>query len=316
MADQQLTSVADDDRLPADVAVDDAPQPRAVPKWRRGRDLQDGSRLYWFKELAVGLGIYLVYESVRNVSKGKPSTAFDNAMRVMDWQRALGINHEKAIQDWALNWLPIIVISNYYYGIAYIACTIFILIWLYRGQSDDYPLWRNTLAFGTLLGLIGFATFPLMPPRLLDVMGDGQYFGFVDTLVKYPTFWSFDSGTFKNISNQYAAMPSMHIGWSVWAMLVLLPLVRRAWAKGLIILHPLATLFCILVTANHYWIDGLGGLVTLAFGFLLARALTRFWERRASAAAPPPDSSAPDGPTVVSGVTEERLLPAGPPADT
>lgn len=279
MADQQLTSVADDDRLPADVAVDDAPQPRAVPKWRRGRELQDGSRLYWFKELAVGLGIYLVYESVRNVSKGKPSTAFDNAMRVMDWQRALGINHEKAIQDWALNWLPIIVISNYYYGIAYIACTIFILIWLYRWQSDDYPLWRNTLAFGTLLGLIGFATFPLMPPRLLDVMGDGQYFGFVDTLVKYPTFWSFESSAMQKVSNQFAAMPSLHCGWALWGAAALLPRVKTWWMKALAIAYPVATIFVVVATANHYFLDAVGGAVIFVVGYGIARVVTRAGRR-------------------------------------
>ena len=213
MANQQLADVASEEPEPGSSGAPEARE-REVPRYRRGRELSDGSRLYWFKELAIILSVYFVYESVRNISKGRPSVAFDNALQIIGWQKALGINHEKAIQDWALNYFPLIVVSNYYYGIAYIACTIVILLWMYRRQSDDYPLWRNTLLFGTLLGLIGFATYPLMPPRLLDEMGDGRFFGFVDTLVKYPTFWSFESSAMQKVSNQFAAMPSLHCGWA------------------------------------------------------------------------------------------------------
>ena len=84
----------------------------------------------------------------------------------------------------------------------------------------------------------------------------------------------------KAVSNQYAAMPSMHIGWSTWCALVLAPLIRRRWLRALIIAYPVLTLFDIIVTGNHYWIDGLGGLVTLGVGYLLARVLTHWWEAR------------------------------------
>ena len=70
-------------------------------------------------------------------------------------------------------------------------------------------------------------------------------------------------------------MPSMHIGWSTWCALVLVPLVRRRWAKVLAVAYPVLTLFCIVVTANHYWIDGVGGLLCLGVGYVLARAITR-----------------------------------------
>jgi hypothetical protein len=83
-----------------------------------------------------------------------------------------------------------------------------------------------------------------------------------------------------SVSNQYAAMPSMHIGWSTWCALVLVPLIRRRWLKALVIAYPMFTLFDIMVTANHYWIDGAGGLLCLGVGYLLARAGTRWWEAR------------------------------------
>ena len=99
-------------------------------------------------------------------------------------------------------------------------------------------------------------------------------------MAKYGGWASFGSDEMAKISNQFAAMPSMHIGWSTWCVLVLVPMVRRRWAKVLMAAYPLFTLFVIIVTANHYWIDGLGGLACLGVGFLLARAGTHWWEDR------------------------------------
>ena len=215
---------------------------RVVPRWRAGRLLVDGSRIYWWREIIIVLVVNGIYESVRNFTAATPAKAYDNALRLIDWQKALGIWHEHGIQQWALNSTALIIVANYFYGSVYLGATIAALIYLYRVHPDDYPLWRNTLAIGTLLGLIGFATFPLMPPRLLDTMadglGNGQIFGFVDTLVKYPTFWSFDSEAMKTISNQFAAMPSLHCGWSFWGFAVFYPRVRSGWARALAVLYP------------------------------------------------------------------------------
>jgi hypothetical protein len=133
-----------------------------------------------------------------------------------------------------------------------------------------------------------------MPPRLLDSQGEfgppaeldaERDFGFEDTLVRYGGPWSFESETLKDVSNQYAAMPSLHVGWATWAALVLAPMVRRRWVRALVIAHPFATVFCILVTANHFWLDAVGGLVILGAGYLCGRALAQWWDRRAEALA-------------------------------
>jgi len=248
----------------------------ARPKWRRGRTLSDGARIYWWKELVIVLVLDLVYETVRNLSSAKPERAYGNAIRLIGWQRDLGIWHEHGIQQWALGFTPMIIAANYFYGSVYIAATVLGLIFLYRLHSDDYPLWRNTLAIGTLLGLVGFATFPLMPPRLLDVMGDGQtFFHFKDTLLDYPTFWSFNSEGMKTISNQFAAMPSLHCAWAFWGLAVFYPRVRTWWGKSLAVLYPVATIYVVVITGNHYFLDAVGGLVIMAIGYGGARIITR-----------------------------------------
>lgn len=77
-----------------------------------------------------------------------------------------------------------------------------------------------------------------------------------------------------SLSNQYAAMPSVHIVWSAWSGLTLVCLARRTWVRLLGACYPLATFTVILATANHFITDAVAGAVTLALGFLLQRLLT------------------------------------------
>ncbi len=85
----------------------------------------------------------------------------------------------------------------------------------------------------------------------------------------------FDSGSMKDTGNLFAAMPSLHIGWSSWCAFALYPVLRRPWAKVAIVAYPIVTLVAIVVTANHYILDGAGGLLWLGAAWLVARAIDR-----------------------------------------
>jgi len=258
---------------------------------------QTRKRRVW-REILYILAVYAVYSTVRNKfgsAGGEPGhangIAYNHALDIIDFERHLGSFFEQAVQSWYLD-LPahgFIQIWNIFYGTAHFVVTAAALAWLFLRDPERYPRWRNTLACTTLLALVGFAAFSLMPPRLLDkpVSEFGpppaqvqEHFGFVDTLQEYPTFWSFDSGGLKKLSNQYAAMPSLHTGWALWSALVLYPLVRRRWAKGLVVLHPVATVFCIVVTANHYWTDAAVGMAVLGLGYVIGCRIADFWDRR------------------------------------
>ena len=269
------------------------------------------STLRWWHEAIYMVLVYLGYSTVRNqFGSGAGSSvdaepAFHHAQAIIHIERSLGLFFEQHLQNWYLGlpWNGVIRFWNIYYGVFHFVVALTALVVLYRKAPLRYRLWRNTLAATTLLALVGFASFSLMPPRLLDdpgIYGGCQVYshtatadlpneagqppcdryGFVDTVARYGGWASFGSDEMAAVSNQYAAMPSMHIGWSTWCALVLVPLVRRKWLKALIIAYPMLTLFCIMVTGNHYWIDGLGGLVTLGVGYLIARTVTRLYERR------------------------------------
>lgn len=269
-------------RSASDAASDAGPQRRV-----RGQ-------LRFWREVAYVAAFYAIYSLVRNM-QGSASVstahAMHNALRIIRLEQLLGIYHEQAVQQAFLGSRLFIGFWNFFYGSFHFIVTAFALMFLFRRFPERYRKYRNTLAFTTGLALAGFAAFPLMPPRLLPAS-----YGYVDTLARYGALWSFDSGAMHKISNQYAAMPSLHFAWSTWCALALVPALRQPWAKVLAALYPLLTLFAIVVTANHFVIDAVGGVLVLGTGMLLGFPLAARVERRtggAATATPPPPAPPP-----------------------
>ena len=244
------------------------------------RVLSNGAVLYWWAEVAFIAVYYAVYSAIRNINESGNATARLHARQIIGFQRAVGINAEHQLQHWALSFRPLIIACNYVYGSLHFVVTAGVLIYLFHRWRDDYPLWRNALAVATGLALIGFIFYPLMPPRLLPA-----HYGFVDTLAKDPAFWSFNSGAVNKISNQFAAMPSVHCAWALWCACALVPRLRHPWAKVLAAVYPAVTVTAIVLTANHYFVDALAGFAVFGVGYAVARAATRAGRR--PAAAPP-----------------------------
>lgn len=234
-------------------------------------------RLQWWREVLYILAFYGVYTAIRDIRGRKPvsvTQAFHNGLRVIHAERVLHIFDEQHVQHVFLPDRGFLSFWNVFYGTAHFVITIVALIYLFRRMPERYPLWRNTLAFTTALALIGFAFFPLMPPRLLPA-----HYHFVDTLRTIGGLWNFDSGAMSKVSNQYAAMPSLHFAWSSWCVFVLMPAMKRRWQQVLLAAYPFITLFCIVVTANHYILDAVGGAGVLTLGFILGRAFTAAMDR-------------------------------------
>lgn len=284
---------------PADEATIEAAEAARVHSFERPH------LLYWWKEALIVLVFYLVYSWTRNqfgsnriAAEGIPTAAFRNAERIIRWQQAMGLYPEPTIQQWWLESMPAIELWNIFYGTAHFIVTLAVFAVLFWKRPAVFPQWRNTLAAMTALAIIGFAFFPLMPPRLLDqpcpwegvnefggrciasdLRVDGT-FGYVDTMAEYGALWSFDSSAFASISNQYAAMPSLHIGWSTWCAIAMFPLLRRRRWKVAMLLYPLVTLFCIIVTGNHWWLDGVGGLLVFTTGAVIGWGMHRWNQDR------------------------------------
>jgi hypothetical protein len=252
------------------------------------------SRLRWWREVFYITSFYILYTFIRNQfgsARLDSQRAYDNAQIIIDIESTLKLYHEATIQGWFLGWTWFIQFWNVFYGTFHFAVTIGVLVWLFFRQRGFYAVWRNTLAFTTGLALFGFSLFPLMPPRLLcddcewgagevDPEFVAEDHPFVDTLADYGGLWSFNEGTMAKLSNQYAAMPSLHFAWSAWCAMALWSLHRRRWVRALAVSYPVATLFAIVVTANHFWLDAVGGAVVLGVGWKLGSGLAAWNEAR------------------------------------
>jgi hypothetical protein len=222
----------------------------------------------WFELALIGVS-YWLYSLVRNAVPEQATIAQQNANWIWHLEHVLGIAVERSINHGVNSVTWLIVGMNYYYATLHFIITIAVLVWLYRSHPGRYAASRMVLFVTTAFALVGFYLFPLAPPRLAD--------GFVDTVIVHHTWGSLASGAGASVSNQFAAMPSMHIGWSTWCALNIFFLAERKWVRALGVLYPVATLMVIVSTGNHYWMDAVGGLVCLSVGFLATRLIYHRW---------------------------------------
>jgi hypothetical protein len=242
---------------------------------------------WWVEALYIG-AFYAIYTGIRNTQgSARVGTvhAFNNAKKIIDTEKLVGLYVEERIQEAFLGVRWFMRALNIFYGTGHFVVTLAALAWTYLHLPARYPRMRNTLLITTGLALFGFAFFPLMPPRLMP-----PSYGFIDGLAEYGGSWSFNSGAMQRISNQYAAMPSLHFGWSTWCAISFWPwaLNGRWWRKVLLIGYPALTTFTIIVTGNHFWLDAAGGALVLLIGYSVALWLARtrwleWWRSRAIA---------------------------------
>ncbi|MGE7434381.1 phosphatase PAP2 family protein [Kitasatospora sp. NPDC001175] len=283
-----------------DGAVPSVPTPDGASRAARTRSAalrlriheqrRNPSRPRVFFELAlIGLS-YWIYSLVRNAVPEQEAVAQKHASWIWHFEQHLGIAVEHSINHAVNSVTWLIVGMNYYYATLHFIITIGVLVWLYRSHPGRYAAARSVLFVTTGIALVGFYFFPLAPPRLMD--GGG----FIDTVKVHQTWGSMASGAGAHVSNQYAAMPSMHIGWSMWCGLAIFFLARPLWVRLLGLLYPLTTLMVIVSTANHFWMDAVCGEICLAVGFLAARLIYHQWAYRLPRT---PHEPAPDEPVTV-----------------
>jgi len=236
-------------------------------------------RSHWWREVLIIAVFYGLYTLVRDLRGTKPvsvAQAFTNARRIIHLERWVGLFHELNVQHAFLSDRGLIRLCDDFYGTLHFVVTIVVLVLLFFWFPTKYRMWRNTLALTTALALIGFYFFPLMPPRLLP-----PGYGFEDTLKVVGGLWNFSSGPVTDVSDQYAAMPSLHTAWATWSACALASVIRPLWGKVAVFAYPAFTVFAITVTANHYFADAIAGLLLLGVSALIARPMTRRLDRRA-----------------------------------
>ncbi|MFC4997627.1 phosphatase PAP2 family protein [Dactylosporangium cerinum] len=244
---------------------DDAATPTAAQKGARVRPRA-------WAELLLVVGLFLAYKMGRLLVDGRVGEAYENAKLVWHAERALWLPDEVDLQHLLLASEVVIRSANVYYAVVHFPATVAFLLFMYIFRPAHYLRFRRILAWLTAAGLAMHFAFPLAPPRMLAGIG------MVDTAAKFgPSVYG--PPQTDTLSNQYAAMPSLHVGWALVVACGLIVATSSRW-RWLWLAHPVLTMIVVVGTANHYWLDGI--IAAILVGALL------FLVGRTRRAEPPP----------------------------
>lgn len=250
--------------------------PRRIATRLRHGATYPSPALRWPRELLIVLVIYGTYEASRGVADSDPAPAIRTGHSLLDWETTWHLDPERWLNHAIRHSTLLEVVAAYFYSTMHYIVTPAVLAWMFLRHAPHYRMARTTLALSTVIGLLGFYFLPTAPPRLLP------HSGFVDTLADVASYgWWSNHGSVPRglnaLSNQFAAMPSLHVGWAIWCGVALWTHARHPVARWLGALYPLATTVVVLATGNHYLLDVLGGAATIA----AAAGLAWFLHRRA-----------------------------------
>ncbi|MGZ4608925.1 MAG: phosphatase PAP2 family protein [Actinomycetes bacterium] len=245
-----------------------APQRSRSPRDDRGSRSSARMRPAAKVELALLALLYLGYTAARLVGHADLPTATAHAYRLLHIEDALHLDVERTANR-LLDASPLVaLIGSYWYSVLHYVVTPAVLFWAYRRHPFDYRRVRNALVIGSAIGLVGFTVLPMAPPRMLP--------GYVDTLATTAQhgWWGGDASAPKGLgalTNQLAAMPSLHVGWALWCAWVVASLTTRRWLRIAAFAYPLGTTIVVIGTANHYVLDAVAGMAVMLIGMRLAR---------------------------------------------
>jgi hypothetical protein len=224
-------------------------------------------------EVAIWALVYGTYLAVRSFSIGKPHEAVVHAADVVRIERDAGVFHERSLQH---ELAPIAHVFSTYYLLGFAPLITVMTFWLGLRQRELYRRFRNALLVSVSLASIGYVCFPTAPPRL-------AHLGIADTV----GMSAHDTGSVLGIRfNPYAAVPSMHVGWSVIVAYIGWRAVRRPWLRAVFVAHPVLMALAVTATGNHFFFDcAAGALVAAGTLLVLERRRPRVPQLRVLAGA-------------------------------
>jgi hypothetical protein len=241
-----------------------------------------------FREIVVLGAVYAFYDISRYIVEGDHDAAFSHARELLRLEDRLGINPEHTLNNLFTAHIALGLPADYYYATLHYVVTPAVLIWLWRKYPSSYSRARTLLIAMTVIGLVGFSLYPVAPPRLLGA--------FHDTMAHFSNWgWWSDAGSAPRglgaDTNQFAAMPSLHVGWAIWCGIQLYRHGQHQITRWLGVAYPLVLSVVVVATANHYLLDVVAGfaVVVIAAGvaYLFTAVTHRIWPDHVSRAMQP-----------------------------
>ena len=251
---------------------------QAILSWRpRKRELA----AFLAEILLMGLTLPLYY-LVRGSAHERVAEALVRSADLIRLEKSLGIFWEAEMQSWVLSYEWLVKFLNNFYLYGHLPVIGSLAVWMYLWHRPQYLLMRNAFLISGAIGLVIYVSYPVAPPRFLPE------WGFVDTVLdQYKTSRPLTPGFFVN---EYAAMPSLHFGWNLLVGFSMWLASRHIGIRAFAILMPLAMFVDIILTANHYFLDAVAGVLVVALGLAIAvvarELVRRYYARNGISAAP------------------------------
>jgi hypothetical protein len=216
-------------------------------------------------EVAFVCGLFALWQVANGLTRGHTTGGLDRGRAVWHAERVLHLPSERSVQDLIIGHPTLVRGANYYYDTAHLTLMVVFLVWLWLRHRDRYPFFRNMIVAFTGMSLL-IQMVSVAPPRLIGGTG------LIDTATVYgqSVYATIGSG----IADQYAAMPSIHVGWALLISYAVVVASTSRW-RYLAPMHGLLTVFVVVATANHYWLDGIATLPLLVIAWLAATAIDR-----------------------------------------
>ena len=214
---------------------------------RRGTDSAAPSKVgVVVREIAVVVGLFLLWRLASFISLSDTGGAFARGRWIWELERHLHVPSELGVQAGLLGHPTAVQLVNLFYLAAHLGSLVIFLPWMFIRHREHYRRWRNIIATFTAVSLL-IQLVSVAPPRLLP------QFGFVDTGALYHQSAYHDLGP--GMIGQLASMPSIHVGWAVAIAIAVIMVSTSKW-RWLVVAQPIATMYAVVATANHFWLDG------------------------------------------------------------
>jgi hypothetical protein len=218
-------------------------------------------------EILVWASLYPAYLAIRGSSIDDGHRAIAHSSDLIHLERATGLLHEADVQS---IFSPVVDAFSAYYMLGFGPLIGAVCIWLGIRHRHLYRDLRTLLLTSLGLAVIGYVMYPTAPPRLVPGLGITDTVGLS----------AHDTGSVAGVRfNPYAAMPSMHVGWSVLVGIFGFRAARSRWLKGFFVLHPFMMVLTVTATGNHYFVDAIAGAGAAVAAILLV-AMARRYRRR------------------------------------
>jgi membrane-associated phospholipid phosphatase len=226
-------------------------------------------------QVVIWLGFYFSYQAVRSLADRDPAKAFVNGLRVLGLEQRITPHlFEQTAQRIADSSQMLLTAAAWTYWNSEFTVIGLTLLWVYLRRHEHFVRFRNTILLANTIGLFGYALVPTAPPWMFPS------FGFVDGV-------NHSRGLLGAIANPYAAMPSLHAADALVVGVCLFAASRHWWSKAVWALWPVWVWFCVMATANHFWLDVLAGIVVAAISLVIVSKTAWLGGRRNASAEPP-----------------------------